>query len=278
MSKRRDLETRIHSLHEIEEIMNAMKNISLMETHRLARFLSTQRRVVTTIESAAADFLRFHPRLLRAGEHYRDVYLLIGSERGFCGDFNESVLRAFEREGGAKEAKVVVVGGRLESRVPEGFHVAAFVDGASVVEEVDPVLSKLTDALNNLGTSNSETAPLRLTVFHHEPDRDEVRVSRLTPFREVMPPVAPFAYGPELNLEARTFLARLTEQYLDAVLHELLYRSLMAENQRRMQHMDSAVRLLERTAKDLWQQRNIVRQEEITQEIEVIMLSVEAFR
>lgn len=278
MSKRHDLETQIHSLHEIREIMNAMKNISLTETHRLARFLSTQRRVVTTIESAAADFLQFHPGLLPAGEHYRDVYLLIGSERGFCGDFNESVLRAFVQKDGAKGGTVVVVGARLESRVPEELHVAAFVDGASVVEEVDPVLSKLTDALNGLSAANSGTAPLRLTVFHHEPDQDEVRVSTLKPFREVTPPGAAFAYGPELNLEARTFLTRLAEQYLDAVLHELLYRSLMAENQRRMQHMDSAVRLLDRNAKDLWQQRNIVRQEEITQEIEVIMLSVEAFR
>jgi F-type H+-transporting ATPase subunit gamma len=68
----------------------------------------------------------------------------------------------------------------------------------------------------------------------------------------------------------------LAEQYLFAALHELLYSSLMAENQRRMQHIDSAVRRLERTSAELWQKRNILRQEEITEEIEVIMLSVEA--
>jgi F-type H+-transporting ATPase subunit gamma len=68
----------------------------------------------------------------------------------------------------------------------------------------------------------------------------------------------------------------LAEQYLFAALHALLYSSLMAENQRRIQHMDSAVRRLERTSAELWQRRNILRQEEITEEIEVIMLSVEA--
>jgi F-type H+-transporting ATPase subunit gamma len=71
-------------------------------------------------------------------------------------------------------------------------------------------------------------------------------------------------------------LTGLTEQYLFAALHELLYSSLMAENQRRMQHMDAAVRRLERTSADLLRRRNILRQEEITEEIEVIMLSVEA--
>jgi F-type H+-transporting ATPase subunit gamma len=50
----------------------------------------------------------------------------------------------------------------------------------------------------------------------------------------------------------------------------------MAENQRRMQHMDAAVRRLELTCADLLRRRNILRQEEITEEIEVIMLSVEA--
>jgi len=45
-----------------------------------------------------------------------------------------------------------------------------------------------------------------------------------------------------------------------------------------MQHMDSAVRLLERTTMELWRRRNILRQEEITEEIEVITLSVEGFR
>ena len=50
----------------------------------------------------------------------------------------------------------------------------------------------------------------------------------------------------------------------------------MAENQRRMQHMDSAVRRLEKTVADLLLRRNALRQEEITDEIEVIMLIIEA--
>jgi F-type H+-transporting ATPase subunit gamma len=50
----------------------------------------------------------------------------------------------------------------------------------------------------------------------------------------------------------------------------------MAENQRRMQNMDSAVRRLEKTSAELLRKRNSLRQEEITEEIEIIMLSVGA--
>ena len=50
----------------------------------------------------------------------------------------------------------------------------------------------------------------------------------------------------------------------------------MAENQRRMQHMDHAMRSIEQDSAELRQKRNMLRQEEIIEEIEVIMLSLEA--
>jgi len=58
----------------------------------------------------------------------------------------------------------------------------------------------------------------------------------------------------------------------------LLYGSLLPENQRRMQHMDSAVRRLDRTSEELVLRRNVLRQEEITEEIEIIVLSVAALK
>lgn len=283
MSNRRDLETQIHSLGEIKEIMNAMKNISLMETHRLSRFLDTQHRVVRTIELAATDFLSFHANLLAGEENLREATLLLGSERGFCGDFNEALIKTFDsqRTGDEKAteqpATLVVIGEKLTSKLAGDPRVAASLGGASVVEEIEAVLAKVIDALNRLHVTGSGDAPLRLTVLHHDPDQDRVQVSFLTPFKQPESANFRFTYEPELNLDSSLFLSGLAEQYLIARLQDMLYRSLMAENQRRMQHMDSAVRLLERTAKQLWQRRNIVRQEEITEEIEIIMLSVAAF-
>ena len=86
MSTRRDIETQLRSLNEIKEIMSAMKNLALMEVHRLTRFLDTQCRVVATIEAAAADFLLFHPELFPREEESRNIHLILGTERGFCGD------------------------------------------------------------------------------------------------------------------------------------------------------------------------------------------------
>lgn len=269
MSTRRKLETRIRSLDEIREILNAMKNLALMETHRLARQLDAQRRVVTAIESAAADFLGSYPELAAIEEQPFEVDILLGSERGFCGDFNESLLRIEEARRQTSSAACVAVGARLASAMPA-------IPGAGVAEEVDAVLSRLLEELNRLSASRAVRGALRLTVLHHDPEKDGVQVSTLKPFQRQGSSRSPVESAPVLYLEPRAFLAGLTEQYLVALLEQLLCRSLMAENQRRMQHMDSAVRLLERSVKELRQQRNRTRQEETTEEIEVIMLSVQA--
>jgi len=277
MSKRRDLETQIHSLNEIREIMNAMKNLSLMEVHRLTRFLDTQARVVAGIEAAAADFLLFHPELLPGEQASRNVHLLVGSERGFCGDFNEALVRALEDHIRSNQSvTLVVIGGKLAAKLVDDPRVAAFLDGPSIVEEVDAVLMKLMETLTALNAPSHAGGPLRLTVFHHDAAGESVKVSDLRPFQKPEPEQVRFAHAPLLYLQPEVFLTGLAEQYLLAALHALLYGSLMAENQRRMQHMDSAVRRLERTSAELWQKRNILRQEEITEEIEVIMLSVQA--
>src|SRR3990172_4911099 len=121
MSKRRDIEAQLRSLIEIKEIMNAMKNLSLMELRRLTRFRDAQRRVVAGIEAAAVDFLRFHPGLLPGDRESRNAYLLIGSERGFCGDFNESLLRALETHtASAPNATVIAIGGKLAAALAGG--------------------------------------------------------------------------------------------------------------------------------------------------------------
>ncbi len=95
MSGLAELSQRFARLKEISGIMTAMKSLSLVETRKLARFIGHQRRMLANIEAAAADFLHFFPAA-GAGETQPAILLLIGSERGFCGNFNERVLAALD--------------------------------------------------------------------------------------------------------------------------------------------------------------------------------------
>lgn len=107
----------------------------------------------------------------------------------------------------------------------------------------------------------------RLAVVHHVADAAEIGVSHMLLWRPALLPVRAFAYQ---------FLASLTAQYLFAALHQFLCSSLTAENQQRVRHLEAAVhRITDETAR-IARHCNRLRQEEITEEIEIILLSVKA--
>jgi F-type H+-transporting ATPase subunit gamma len=83
---------------------------------------------------------------------------------------------------------------------------------------------------------------------------------------------------PLLNLPPRAFLSELVDLYLFSLLHKICYSALLAENRARVSHLEAAIQRLEREVSELDRQRKILRQEEITEEIELLMLSAKRWR
>jgi len=150
------------------------------------------------------------------------------------------------------------------------------VQGAGIAEEVEGVLTEVVAQLDRLQREHAGGSPLGLTAFYHDPATEAVNVRRLLPMPDLPAPVPRFAFPPLLNLAPAQLLPKLVDQYLYAVLHEVLYCSLLAENQRRLRHMDGAMRRLDNDLGRLKVRYNQLRQEEIIEEIEVILLSAEA--
>jgi len=98
MSRRRELEQHRHRISEIREILGAMKSLAFMETRKLADLLDARRSALAHLSAVAEDFFSFHSATLPAPGKTTPVYLLLGSERGFCGDFNESLALAMEAD------------------------------------------------------------------------------------------------------------------------------------------------------------------------------------
>jgi F-type H+-transporting ATPase subunit gamma len=277
MSRRRELQRHRHTLDETREIMNSMKTLAYMETRKLARFLDAQRSVVAHIETVAGDFLGFYPETLPQSDKSMQVYLLLGSERGFCGEFNETLLAEAEshmQDSGINTPRLIATGRKLCDRLAKDPRVIAFIDGANVAEEVEKTLIQI---INNLTGLQARYEAMALRVFYHEPEGEGVAMTQiLPPFEQPGKRVPIFSHPPLLNLQPKAFLAELIDHYLFAALHQILYVSLMAENQHRVQHLEGAVRHLEDKSADLLHQCNLLRQEEITEEIEVILLSTDS--
>lgn len=273
MSRQHNLETHRRSLTEIREIMNSMKTLAYMETRKLGRFIDAQHAVVESIEEVAADLLGFYPESLPETNESSPIIILIGTERGFCGDFNHGLLKHLESSLQAEvenNAQLVVVGRKLFSLLEEDTRVSTAIDGASVVEEIPALLNEL---VNGLTTLHDTQGSLTVYCLYHGNDDGIIMQKLLPPFQYLLHKPARTSCPPVLNQPADEFLLSLADHYLFAALHEILYTSLMVENRHRVSHLDGAVRHLDEEAADLTRQSNALRQEEITEEIEVILLS-----
>lgn len=273
MGKRSDIDRRLHTLTDISAILRVMRTLAIMETGKLSRFLAAQTRVVESIEAAAADFLYFYPEVAAPAESVVTVRLMIGSERGFCGDFNEIVLHAqakLQPDPTSPDPILMAVGSRLCRKIPAETLDIPLV-GACTVEEVQSVISRVIEELNGLTVKGA----LRLTLLFHGQDDAVVITRTLQPFPADLTPTSRHSHAPILNLAPGTFYSELTGHYLFAALHEMFYQSLMAENRQRQRHIDNAARRMDQKIAGLNLKKNVVRQEEIIEEIEILMLSAE---
>jgi F-type H+-transporting ATPase subunit gamma len=268
-----ELSQRHARLQEISGIMTAMKSLSLVEARKLERFIGEQQRMRDNIAAAAADFLQFHPAIgANAPRRAAATIVAIGSERGFCGAFNDRIVQALsDLTPMYGTASIVVVGHRLSSRLAVRPSVAARIDGPTVTEDVPAVLERLVDALHDL----SAAGPAELKCLGHD-RHGEPAVTTLLP----LPRGAAGArrgIAPELHLDPQVFYGELLQQHLLAALLGHLYASLAAESNQRLAHMERALDRLDETLARLALKRNAMRQERIVEEIEVILSSEMAF-
>ncbi len=272
MTRRHQLAARLAGYAEVRAILSAMKNIALMELRALAGLIEHQRRAMASVERAAADFLCFHP--LPHGEApAATLCIVIGSERGFCGEFNEA-LEAEARASRERGERLLAVGARLADRLGEtgGEETLA---GATVAEELPAVLEQVAARMVQVQRS-APAGPLHVKAVYQHPEGSGPVTRVIAPLPLPERPTRPRAFPPRLTLAPPEFFAGLLEQALLLSLQEAFSVSLIAENRRRLEHMDGALKRLDEMAARLARRLNASRQEEITQEIEVIMLSAEA--
>lgn len=319
MSRRRELARRLDALSDIADILGAMKSLAMMEIHILLGFITCQDRMVAGIEAALGEFLAWHPELFqppsREGEDEGDnipwppgttnhegafrspapcvperaLWVLVGSEQGFCGDLNAR-LAAWVRNPGAQPltGRWLVVGQRLATKLGDDPRILLQLPGAIVADEVPKVLLRLTRELSRLLSADG-VGEGGLVVLYLDEATNDLRSRPLLPLgippslpgaQDPFPP-EPFghirvhAFPPVIHLSPRDLLDGLTRHYLYAVLNQILYSSLLAENRQRQAHMDQALQRLQEKAEGLRRSCNAQRQEEITEEIEILLLSAD---
>ncbi|AWI81437.1 hypothetical protein CEW87_19955 [Parazoarcus communis] len=267
MSKRRELEGHIDSLADIGELLGAMKNLALVESRRINTFIDAQRAAARIVESTLADFIADYSAHIAPPATHGEVLCLIGSERGFCGDLNQRLIA--ESKAATAGAQIVLVGSRLADAWAHDF--AASIPGAGFGDEVQNVLANLVATLTPLLQGSRQFGPPALSLLYLG--------EAGTVHHSLLPAPEPRRGGPrrshalQLTLSPQAFHAALIDQFLETALSGALYDALLHENQLRLEHMEQAGHRIDEQLEDLGRRSNRARQEEITEEIEIILLS-----
>ena len=269
MSRRHEQIKHRRKLSEVRNIMNSMKTLAIMETHKLEHYIETQAELITSIENIAADFLHFNSQVLPEVAPTLNTVLLIGSERGFCGDFNEELVKKLEQSFSNQSMNdtVISVGNKLHPLMNVTNN-NINIEGASIVEDI----SNVVDSLSAILTTHQKLSSLY--VIHHDTNSNKLIIdSLIPPFKELHYEKISYLNPPILNITARDFFLEITEHYLYNQLYGILTSSLMVENHRRVQHLENATHHLDTKTDELKHKINALRQEEIIEEIEVILLN-----
>lgn len=264
MSTQGALRERGALLEELRQIVQAMRNMAIAETNRLANAqpaLAAARDAVmealARIPAAAAS-----PAAPAGGAA---CWLVLGTERGFCGAFNERVAAAVRELAERNPAiRVLAAGERLHSVLGALPCSVVPLGGCASLDEADRTLAAWLDALGR------ESAACGQIWMLHAGESGIVH-------RRVLPPAAPAPLAPALRYLPDDALRRaLLAQALRLELEQGIVESLAQENRARRAQMQHAQDHLDELTGQLRRRYAALRQETITSEQETLMSSLEA--
>lgn len=265
MSRRQDIEAKLALFDELSGILGAMRSFALAELKRIGRREAAQQQVMDTLALALRDLAAFLPAAavsrLAANTKPNDIWVLLGSTRGFCGSVNEDVIRVW-REQAQPGSPAILVGERLHSLL--GGMDWVCVAGAESGLDASAAIDRILDAVAGLRLGDPATFGLVVCVR----DEHAARCQRLWPLLSNVPEGSGY---PPLTLEPPAAVAAgVAEHYLYHSLLALLLCAIRVENRMRLMQMEHALRHLDEGYEDLQRRRNRLRQERIVQEIELM--------
>jgi len=266
MSQRREVEARLALYDELTGILGAMRSFALAELRRVNKREAAQQQVVESLSRALNDLPATaisSATGISSASGLETIWLLFGSVRGFCGSFNEEVLRYWRQHDGSETASVIVVGQRLYDLI--GQHPSLFaIAGAQGSLDAAAVIDRILVVVNQLGMAERPESRL-MACF-----RDELGPMALQLWPLALTPPPAHRYPPHCFSPIEAVAGGIAQQYLFHKLLALLLRSIQMENHLRLLQMETALRHLEHGGEDLQRLRNRLRQEEIVEEIELM--------
>lgn len=271
-SKLSEIESRTSTARQLESVISAMRGIAAAREREAQGRLAGIRSAAATVGEAIGMALAAAPAV-PATEPERErglarIIILLCTEQGFVGGFNERLLEQVERLRPDARDEFFIVGTRGVMLADErGLKCGWVTPMAAHAEDVMRVAGRITDAVY---MRFNEPAPSEVWLVHAMPGpglAERIVTRRLVPFDFTRFRISSRMQPPLLTLPLDKLLTGLTERYVYVELCEGLMQSFAAENAARVAAMLSASNHLKDKLEALTRDYRIVRQDEITSEI-----------
>lgn len=291
MATMRDIKRRKASIESTEQITKAMKLVATVKLQKSRTKAENSRLYFNMMYQTIQDMLKkstgIEHRYLKAGNSTKKAIVVITSNRGLAGGYNNNVVRLVTGSGiAAEDAKIYAVGRKgRDALIRKGYEIAA--DYSDVINE--PLYSdamQITKELLNLFEKNEiGEIYLAYTSFKNT-------VSQIPTFMKLLPVDLSAAEmkGDEeemrdhkqdlllMNYEPdkTEVLDAIIPKYISSLIYGAFLEAVASENGARMTAMDSATNNAEEMIAKLSLQYNRARQGSITQELTEIIAGANA--
>lgn len=275
-----EIERHVASMQELQRIVGAMRAIASMRMQEAVRALASAREYGAMLAEALHDALAIagdeahlrgggHPdaTVASAGRRGCRAIVLLASEHGFVGGFNQRLIEAVESDLTATDV-LMIVGGRGAALAAERGHAAAWSHPlATRLAGIPQTVQFLEEALLPR-ISRGELVRAEAIFGRYSRSGDlTIERQRLFPLELARAADQRRGLAPLHDLPLPELLEQLTAEYLLSQLTEAATEALAAENAARFAAMESARENVGRKLGTLRLEASRARQEEITTEL-----------
>ncbi len=273
MSQLIQMNQRINAIETIKKITHATRLIAMSSHTRLANkepiITHFQHEITKLFAQLVHNDTQKQASLFKLREDaVGSLYIIAGSQKGFCGTFNTALLKYVTLQLAKKTAndRFITIGKKASDYIRK--------------QKIEPL-----ENFTNLSSASLSAITDRLTqaVLHHAPHFKEVIIISnkaktffvQKPEKTILLPIQSLSsiskntdLGDYIWPESETeLLQKLSYLYLKVNIESLLFSSLVAEQSARFQSMDNATRNAEELLTTMRRDYNKLRQAKITREL-----------
>ncbi len=281
------LTRRTDTMQSIRSIVRTMKTMSAINAapyERAAEAIDVWR---DTVLDGLHAFLRCHGPLEQAQtESPQRVLIVMGSDHGLCGNYNELLAREVVRHPFAAIAQIICVGAQMQDALDgEGITPAVTLLPPANTDGLIRLAGQLVTRLDQM-RARSRTGDLAAALIYTQRGAHGTHA----PVAQALLPLDPDMLAalahqpwesrslPQVLMPPQDMLAALVRNLVFATLYRAAAEALVTENAARLARMQQAEQSVDENLEELKAETRSVRQSEITTELLDVITGFEALK